>query len=103
VIIVGTHLDWIEPHEREACTRKYEEIIRRYFTNEHCEALPNYWPNIASIHFVGLLQGKGLDLNVKELREDIYTTALNLKVPYGKFVLCLEKVYGNSMYCNTLT
>ena len=89
VIIVGTHLDWIESPDREARTREYEDIIRRCFTDEHCEDLPNCWPKIASIHFVGLLQGKGLDLNIKELREDIYNIALNLKVPYG---MCAYRV-----------
>ena len=88
MIIVGTHLDWISQSDREARISRYEQLIRQCFTNEQCPELPNYWPKIASIHSVGLLQQKSLDLNIRELRDDIYVTALTLEFPYGRCVLC---------------
>ena len=59
------------------------------FSNELCEDLPNYWPKIASIHFIGLVERRLLaqDLNVDKLRDDIYDTALNLDLPLGMCIL----------------
>jgi len=90
VIIVGTHLDQIPQSEQETLIRRYEQLILRCFSNEHCSGLPNYWPKIASIKFVGLMQQRILAeyLNVDDLRDVIYDTALDLDLPIG--MLCVQ-------------
>jgi len=76
-------------------TQRYQQLIRQCFSNKHCEDLPNYWPEIAGIHFVGLVEQRFLaqDLNIDELRDDIYNTALNLNLPLGMCVLEYNKLY----------
>jgi len=89
VIIVGTHLDQIARPDHVALTERYQQLICRCFSSEHCEDLPSYWPKIAGIHFVGLVEQRFLtqDLNIDELRKNIYDTALNLKLPLGMCAL----------------
>ena len=101
VIIVGTHLDFIPQSDHKTLIRRYEQLILQYFSKECCEDLPNGWPKIASIHFVGLIKKKRfLDLLVNELRDDIYDTALNLDLPLGVSVcLCVYFVYTVSACC----
>ena len=99
VIIVGTHLDQIPNSDHDTSIRRYEQLIRQCFSNQYCEDLPNYWPKIAGVHFVGLVEQRFLaqDLNVDELRDDIYDTALNLDLPLGTCVLCtgLHQVHSS--------
>jgi len=86
VIIVGTHLDQIARPDHVALTERYQQLICRCFSSEHCEDLPSYWPKIAGIHFVGLVEQRFL-AQINELRNDIYDTALNLNLPLGMCVL----------------
>jgi len=101
VIIVGTHLDQIPQSEHETLIRRYERLILQCFSNDYCPDLPNYWPKIASIKFVGLMQQRILAeyLNVDELRDIIYDTALHLYLPIGMYACvcvntcnCIHKV-----------
>ena len=88
VIIVGTHLDHIEASQQRQLEQRYHELIHQSFSNHH--DLPFCWPQIASVHFVGLVspETRALfprDIYVDELRECIYDTALDMKLPMGEF------------------
>ena len=82
MIVVGTHLDQIEASQRDHQIETYHRLIIQSFTNHR--DLPNFWPHIESIHFVGLLSRFTHDMNVDELRECIYDTALNMELRMGK-------------------
>ena len=64
--------------------QRYSRLIYQSFTDRR--DLPFCWPKISSVHFVGLvLSGRRVrDINVDELRNCIYDTALNMKLPMGK-------------------
>jgi len=73
--------------------RRYEHLILQCFSNDHCADLPNYWPKIASIKFVGLMLQRILAeyLNVDELRDIIYDTAMHLYLPIGMYAcMCVR-------------
>ena len=88
VIIVGTHLDQILQSHRDENVRRYKNLIEQCFSDQFCPDLPNYWPKIGGIFFVGLTQHKPY-LNVDGLRDNIYNTALNLGLPIGMFASCV--------------
>ena len=64
--------------------QRYSRLIYQSFTDRR--DLPLCWPKISSVHFVGLVpSGRRVrDINVDELRNSIYDTALNMKLPMGK-------------------
>ena len=84
VIIVGTHLDQIEVSQQRQLAQRYARLICQSFTDR--QDLPFRWPKISSIHFVGLVSPgrRARDINVDELRNCIYDTALNMELPKGK-------------------
>lgn len=82
VLIVGTHLDEIEPSQQTQLVNRYHQLIVQSFTNHR--DLPYFWPQIKSIHFVGLIPRSTRDMYVDELRYCIYDTALDMEQPMGQ-------------------
>lgn len=95
VIIVGTHLDRIPLPDHDEKIRRYKDLIEQCFSNKYCPDLPNYWPRIDGVYFVGLKHHRPLApyLNVDELRDHIYYTALNLELPIGMYVFMSACVF----------
>ena len=82
--MVATHLDQIEVSQQKQLEQRYSRLIYQSFSDRR--DLPFCWPKISSVHFVGLVPsgGRPRDINVDELRNCIYDTALNMELPMGK-------------------